>query len=90
MNKSDLVEHVVSVTGISKKDSEKAVSAVFDGIARALANGDRVQLVGFGTFEVRQRQAREGRNPSTGEKITIAASKAPAFKAGKGLKDMIK
>jgi len=90
MNKADLVDHVASETGLSKKDSDKAVSAVFEGIAKALAKGDKVQLVGFGTFEVRERKAREGRNPSTGEKISIAASKAPAFKAGKALKDMVK
>ncbi len=90
MNKADLVDHVVKETGMTKKDSEKAINAVFEGITSALAKGDKVQLVGFGTFEVRERQAREGRNPSTGEKITIAASKAPAFKAGKALKDMVK
>jgi DNA-binding protein HU-beta len=90
MNKADLVDHVVNETGMTKKESEKAINAVFDGITSALAKGDKVQLVGFGTFEVRERQAREGRNPSTGEKIAIAASKAPAFKAGKALKDRVK
>ncbi len=90
MNKSDLIDHAASETGLSKKDSDKAVSAVFEGISKALEKGDKVQLVGFGTFEVRERQAREGRNPSTGEKIAIAASKAPAFKAGKALKDSVK
>ncbi len=90
MNKADLVDHVVSETGMTKKDSEKAINAFFEGITSSLAKGDKVQLVGFGTFEVRERQAREGRNPSTGEKIAIAASKAPAFKAGKALKDMVK
>ncbi len=90
MNKSDLIDHVISETGMTKKDSEKAINAVFEGITNALAKGDKVQLVGFGTFEVRERQAREGRNPSTGEKISIAASKTPAFKAGKALKDMVK
>jgi DNA-binding protein HU-beta len=90
MNKADLIDHVVSETGMTKKESEKAINAVFEGITSALAKGDKVQLVGFGTFEVRERQAREGRNPSTGEKIAIAASKAPAFKAGKALKDMVK
>ncbi len=90
MNKSELVDYIAGETGMSKKESDNAVSAVFEGISKALEKGDKVQLVGFGTFEVRERQAREGRNPSTGEKISIAASKAPAFKAGKALKDMVK
>lgn len=90
MNKPELVELVAEKAGIAKKDSEKAVTAILDGITDALSRGDKVQLVGFGTFEVRQRQAREGRNPSTGETIKIAAQKVLAFKAGKALKDRVK
>lgn len=90
MNKSDLIQAVVEKTGLTKKDSASAVDAMFEGISASLAKGDKVQLVGFGTFEVRGRQAREGRNPATGEAIKIKASKAPAFKAGKALKDMVK
>ncbi len=90
MNKTDLVYEVVEKAGLTKKDSEGAVNAIFDGIADTLAKGDKVQLVGFGTFEVRERQAREGRNPSTGETIQIAAQKVPAFKPGKALKDKVK
>jgi DNA-binding protein HU-beta len=90
MNKSDLVDSVVEQTGMMKKDCDKVVNTIIDAIAGALAKGDRVQLVGFGTFEVRERKAREGRNPSTGEAIKIAASKVPAFKAGKALKDLVK
>ena len=86
MNKTDLVNAVADKTLLSKKDSEKAVSAVFDVIADQLALGEKVVLVGFGTFEVRERAARKGRNPSTKEEISIPASKAPAFKAGKILK----
>ncbi len=90
MNRTELVEMVAQKSGLTKKDSEKALAAVLDGIAETLAKGEKVQLVGFGTFEVRHRQAREGRNPSTGESIKIAAQNAPAFKAGKALKDLIK
>lgn len=90
MNKTDLVSEVVEKAGLTKKDSEGVVNAIFDGISEALAKGDKVQLVGFGTFEVRERQAREGRNPSTGETIQIAAQKVPAFKPGKALKDQVK
>lgn len=90
MNKQDLIALVAEKADLSKKDSEAAVAAVVDGITEALAKGEKVQLVGFGTFEVRQRQAREGRNPSTGEAIKIAAQKVPAFKAGKALKDQVK
>ncbi len=90
MNKQELVALVAEKAGVSKKDSEAVVTAVVEGISSALAKGEKVQLVGFGTFEVRQRQAREGRNPSTGEKIKIAAQKVPAFKAGKALKDQVK
>ncbi|REK59190.1 MAG: DNA-binding protein [Thermobacillus sp.] len=89
MNKSELVNKVAEITELSKKDAAKAVDAVFDAIAEALQNGEKVQLVGFGNFEVRERSARKGRNPQTGEPIEIAASKTPAFKPGKSLKEMI-
>ena len=89
MNKTDLVEVVALKTELSKKDSEKAVKAVFEAIEEALVAGDKVQLIGFGTYSVKTRGAREGRNPKTGEKMTIAASKTPAFTAGKALKDAI-
>jgi len=90
MNKSDLIQAVAEKSGLTKKDSASAVDAVFDGIADSLAKGEKVQLIGFGTFEVRSRKAREGRNPATGEIMKIEASKAPAFKAGKALKDKVK
>jgi len=90
MNKTELAEIVATKTGMAKKDSENAVSAVLDGITDALAKGEKVQLVGFGNFEVRERKEREGRNPGTGETIKIAAQKVPAFKAGKALKDKVK
>lgn len=89
MNKSELVNRVAEITELSKKDAAKAVDAVFDTIAEALQNGEKVQLVGFGNFEVRERSARKGRNPQTGEPIEIAASKTPAFKPGKSLKELI-
>jgi DNA-binding protein HU-beta len=89
LNKAELVSKVAEKAGLSKKDSEKAVAAVFDSIQDTLKAGDKVQLVGFGTFEVRERGARIGRNPRTAEKIEIPASKVPAFKAGKALKDAI-
>jgi len=90
MNKSELVDMVVEKTDLSKKDSEKAVKAVFDSITDTLAKGEKVQLVGFGNFEVRNRKEREGRNPATGEKIKIKALKVPAFKPGKALKEKVK
>ncbi len=90
MNKSDLIQAVAEKSGLTTKDSASAVDAILDGITESLAKEEKVQLIGFGTFEVRSRQAREGRNPSTGEKIKIEASKAPAFKAGKALKDKVK
>ena len=90
MNKSDLIQAVANRSGLTKKDSASVVEAILDGITGSLANGESVQLVGFGTFEIRSRQAREGRNPATGETIKIEASKAPAFKAGKALKDKVK
>jgi DNA-binding protein HU-beta len=88
MNKSDLINKVAEVTDLSKKDAAKAVDAVFDAISEALQSGDKVQLVGFGNFEVRERSARKGRNPQTGEEIDIPASKVPAFKPGKSLRDL--
>ena len=89
MNKTELIASVAQKTELTKKDAEKAVKAVFDTVAEELAAGGKVQVIGFGTFEVRERQAREGRNPQNGESITIAASKSPAFKAGKQLKDKV-
>ena len=89
MNKNDLVAAVASSTGLSKADASKAVDGVFGAITDALNSGDEVRLVGFGTFSVAQRAASEGRNPRTGEKIQIPASKQPKFKAGKGLKDAV-
>lgn len=88
MNKADLIA-AVAAQDIAKKDAEKAVKAVFDSIGDALAKGDKVQLIGFGTFEVRKRAAKQGRNPKTGAAIKIAASNSPAFKAGKDLKDKV-
>lgn len=90
MNKSDLINVVTEATEIPKKDVTKTVDAVFEAIATALQSGDKVQLVGFGNFEVRERSARKGRNPQTGEEIEIPSSKVPAFKPGKALKDGIK
>ena len=89
MNKTEFIAAVAEKAEISKKDSEKALKAFVDVVAEQLKAGDKVQLVGFGTFEVSERAAREGRNPQTGETITIAACKAPKFKAGKALKDAI-
>ena len=89
MNKADLVAAVAEKAGISKKDSEKAVNAAFDAITAALVAGDKVQLVGFGSFEVKKRAARIGRNPKTKESIEIPASVVPVFKAGKALKDAV-
>ena len=89
MNKTELIASVAQKTELTKKDAEKAVKAVFDTIAEELATGGKVQVIGFGTFEIRERAAREGRNPQSGEVITIAASKSPAFKAGKGLKEQV-
>ncbi|HSD33883.1 MAG TPA: HU family DNA-binding protein [Alphaproteobacteria bacterium] len=89
MNKNDLVGVVSTQTGMSRTDATRAVDGVFDAITDALKKGDEVRLVGFGTFTVARRAASEGRNPRTGEKIQIPASKQPKFKAGKGLKDAI-
>ena len=89
MNKTELVAAVADQAGISKKDAEKVLKAFTDVVAEELKKGGKVQLVGFGTFEVSERAAREGRNPATLQPITIPASKAPKFKAGKALKDML-
>ncbi|GIN21050.1 MAG TPA: HU family DNA-binding protein [Bacillus bacterium] len=90
MNKTDLINSVAEAAELSKKDATKAVEAVFQSIQDTLSNGDKVSLIGFGNFEVRERAARKGRNPQTGEEIDIAASKVPAFKPGKALKDAVK
>jgi nucleoid DNA-binding protein len=89
MNKGDLVNEVSKVLE-TKKDAQAAVECVLSSITNALGNGDSVSLIGFGTFSVAERKARQGRNPQTGEKLHIAASKAPKFKAGKALKDAVK
>lgn len=90
MNKTELIAAVAQKAELSKKDAEKALNAVTDAVKEALANGEKVQLVGFGTFEVKERAARTGINPRTKQKIEIAAAKAPVFKAGQGFKDAIK
>ena len=89
MNKNNLVASVANDSGLSKADAAKAVDSVFDTISGALSSGSDIRLVGFGTFSVAQRRASEGRNPRTGEKIQIPASKQPKFKAGKALKDAV-
>ena len=89
MNKAELVAAIAEQAEISKKDSEKALKALVDGVTEELVKGEKVQVIGFGTFEVSERPAREGRNPQTGATMTIAASKAPKFKAGKALKDAV-
>ncbi|MBC5689896.1 HU family DNA-binding protein [Mediterraneibacter sp. NSJ-55] len=89
MNKTELVAAIAETAEISKKDSEKALKAFIDVVTEQLKKGDKVQLVGFGTFEVSERAAREGRNPQTGKTMKIAACKAPKFKAGKALKDAL-
>jgi len=89
LNKTDLISEVATRTGMTKKDVEKVVNAFFSTIEGTLKSGDKVQLIGFGTFEVRDRQARKGRNPQTGEEISIPAARVPAFKAGKALKDAV-
>jgi DNA-binding protein HU-beta len=89
MNKAELITAVAQKTGLSRKNSEKAVCAVFDTIADNLKNGEKVQVVGFGAFEVKQRAAHIGRNPRTKEEVRIPASKVPSFKAGKVLKEVI-
>jgi len=89
LNKTELIGEVAGKTGMTKKDAEKVVNAFFDTVEGALKSGDKVQLIGFGTFEVRERKARKGRNPQTGKEIDIPATKVPAFKAGKALKDAL-
>lgn len=89
MNKTELIAAIADQSELSKKDAEAALKAFVDVVASELQKGEKVQLVGFGTFEVSERAAREGRNPQTGETMTIQASKAPRFKAGKALKDMV-
>ena len=89
MNKTELINAVAEKAALSKKDAEAAVTAALDAIAAALAEGDEVRLVGFGTFEVKKREARIGRNPKTKEEIQIPATKVPAFKPGKALKDIV-
>jgi len=89
MNKNDLVSAMAEKSGLTKKDAEKALNAFIDAVTDALSNGDKVQLVGFGSFEVRERAERVGRNPQTQEEIKIPATKVPVFKAGKVLKEMV-
>ncbi|MGN0346075.1 MAG: HU family DNA-binding protein [Lachnospiraceae bacterium] len=89
MTKTDLVEVIVKETGLTKKAASDAVTALTDSVVEALKKGDKVALVGFGTFEVAKRDARKGRNPQTGKEIKIKASKSPKFKAGKALKDAV-
>ena len=89
MNKADLVAAMAEKAGVSKKDAEASLKAFTDVVAEELKKGEKIQLVGFGTFEVSERAARTGRNPHTGAEMTIAASKAPKFKAGKALKDSL-
>ncbi|MCX7711969.1 MAG: HU family DNA-binding protein [Clostridia bacterium] len=89
MNKADLITSMAEKSELSKKDAEKALNAFIESVEEAMTKGDKVQLVGFGSFEVRQRAARKGRNPQTKAEITIPASKSPIFKVGKALKDMV-
>ena len=90
MNKAELINSVAASADVSKKEAEAVVSATFDAITAALKDGDKVQLVGFGSFEVKERPARVGRNPRTGESMTYPACKVPVFKPGKALKDAIR
>jgi len=89
MNKTDLIDRIAEKSNLTKKDSEKALGAMIDSIEEALINSDKIQLVGFGSFEVKQRAARKGRNPQTMEEIDIPESKVPTFKAGKDLKEKL-
>ena len=89
MNKAELIASMAEKSGFSKKDTEKAVNSFMETVNEALVKGEKVQLVGFGTFEVKERKERKGRNPKTQEEMMIPASKAPVFKAGKALKDMV-
>ncbi|UNC90708.1 HU family DNA-binding protein [Candidatus Contubernalis alkaliaceticus] len=90
MNKSELISVVAEKAGMTKKDTEKVVNAVFEGITDTLTKGEKVQLIGFGTFDLRTRKAREGRNPATGDVIQIPQATVPVFKAGKALKESVK
>lgn len=89
MNKGDLVTRVAEKAGLQKREAERAVDAFIETVQEALASGDKVTVVGFGTFEVRERQARMGRNPQTGEQIQIAAARVPVFRPGKGFKESV-
>ena len=89
MNKVELIAQIAEKSGLSKKDAEKALAATVDSLTEAVSNGDKVQLVGFGSFEVKQREARVGRNPKTKEAIEIPAARVPVFKAGRALKDAV-
>lgn len=89
MNKTELIEKMAQKCGLTKKDTEKALNAFMDSVIEAVAAKDKVQLIGFGTFELRRREARDGRDPRTGAVIKIPASNNPAFKAGKGFKDSV-
>ena len=89
MNKTELITAMAEASGLTKKDCDTALNAFVDTLQTALKSGDKVQLVGFGTFEVKQRAAREGRNPQTGGTLSIAAAQVPGFKPGKGLKDAV-
>ncbi len=89
MTKTELIDQIAEKSGLTKKDSGKAIDAVIESMTQALSKGDKVQLVGFGSFEVRKREARKGRNPQTGAEIKIEARKVPVFKAGKALKDAV-
>ncbi len=89
MNKTELIAAVAEKSGLSKKDADNAVNSMLDAVVETLAQGDKVQIVGFGTFEVRSRSERQGRDPRTNNPITIPASKSPAFKAGKAFKDAV-
>lgn len=89
MNKAELVDQVAARSNLSKKDALQAVDALFESIQEALARGEKVQIVGFGSFEVRERSARTGRNPQTGEEMRIGARRVPVFRAGKALKDSV-
>ena len=89
MNRSELISSIADKSGLTKKDSEKALAAFVESVEEQLQKGDKIQLVGFGTFEVTERAARTGKNPQTGKEIKIPASKAPKFKAGKALKDLV-
>jgi DNA-binding protein HU-beta len=89
MNKAELIKSISEKSELTRADAEKALNAFIESVEEALVNGDKVQLVGFGSFEVRERAARKGRNPQTNEEITIKASRAPVFKSGKALKDLV-